>query len=217
MITQRLSFYAKHYGLLPNTQFRGRPGRITEQALLVLANAIDKAWYKQKVVTLVAFDLKGAFNGVNQISLDARLQSKGIPLVARRWITSFISGRQASIRFDDYQTTVAPLDNARLAQGSPLSPILFAFFNCDLVNQPVDSQGKASAFIDDYFRWRWARAPKRIWPKSSLKIYPVSKAGPGGLGPASQQRRPSLFTSLARERNSAKGNSSCMGIPSNPL
>ena len=93
MIAQRLSFYTEHYGLLPDTQFGGRPGRITEQALLVLANAIDKAWYKQKVVTLVAFDLKGAFNGVNQISLDARLQSKGIPLVARRWITSFISGR----------------------------------------------------------------------------------------------------------------------------
>jgi hypothetical protein len=30
-----------------------------------LANAIDRAWYRQKVVTLVAFDLKGAFNGVD--------------------------------------------------------------------------------------------------------------------------------------------------------
>lgn len=65
-----------------------------------------------------------------------------------------MSGRQASIRFDDYQTEVAPLDNAGLAQVSPLSRILFAFFNCDLVDQPVDFQGGASAFIDDYFRWR---------------------------------------------------------------
>ncbi|OQD68800.1 hypothetical protein PENANT_c289G02163 [Penicillium antarcticum] len=46
-------------------QFGGRPGRTTEQALLVLSNAIDQAWYKHKVVTLIAFDLKGAFNGVN--------------------------------------------------------------------------------------------------------------------------------------------------------
>jgi ribonuclease HI len=154
VVARRLSFYAEHYGLLPDTQFGGRPGRTTEQALLVLANAIDKAWYKQKVVTLVAFDLKGAFNGVNQTSLDARLQSKGIPLVARRWIASFMTGRQASIRFDDYQTEIAPLDNAGLAQGSPLSPILFTLFNNDLVDQPVDSKGGASAFIDDYFRWR---------------------------------------------------------------
>ena len=43
---------------------------------------------------------------------------------------------------------------AGLAQGSPLSPILFDFFNSDLVDQPVDFKGGASAFIDDYFRWR---------------------------------------------------------------
>ncbi|OQD66262.1 hypothetical protein PENANT_c359G11244, partial [Penicillium antarcticum] len=48
--------------------------------------------------------------------------------------------------------------NAGLAQGSPLSPILFAFFNADLVDQPVDSHGGASAFIDDYFRWRVGRS-----------------------------------------------------------
>jgi hypothetical protein len=34
---------------------------------------------------------------------------------------------------------------------------LFAFFNADLVDQPVDSHGGASAFIDDYFRWRVGR------------------------------------------------------------
>jgi ribonuclease HI len=102
----------------------------------------------------VAFDLKGAFNGVNRTSLDARLQAKGIPAVARRWIANFMSGRQANINFDDYSSEVTPLHHAGLAQGSPLSPILFAFFNCDLVDQPVDFHGGASAFIDDYFRWR---------------------------------------------------------------
>ncbi len=84
VIARRLSFYAEHYGLLPDTQFKGRPGRTTEQALLVLANAINKAWCQKKVITLVAFDLKGAFNGVNQTSLDTRLQPKGIRSVARR-------------------------------------------------------------------------------------------------------------------------------------
>ncbi|THC94138.1 hypothetical protein EYZ11_006387 [Aspergillus tanneri] len=95
---------------------------------MLAANTIDRAWLGQRVVTLVAFDLKGAFNGVNKTSLDTRLQFKGIPAVARRWIASFMSGRQANIGFDDYRTVVQ-LDNAGLAQGSPLLPILVAFFN----------------------------------------------------------------------------------------
>ena len=100
---------------MPDTRFEGRPGRTAEQALLVLANAIDRAWYRQKIVTLGAFDLKGVFNGVNRTSLDFRLRAKGIPTVARRWISGFMSRRQANIGFDDYQTAVAPLENAGLA------------------------------------------------------------------------------------------------------
>jgi hypothetical protein len=60
-MAKRLSYYAEIHRLLPDAQFGGRPGRNTEQALLVLANAIDRAWLKQKVITLVAFDLKGAW------------------------------------------------------------------------------------------------------------------------------------------------------------
>ncbi|EED11824.1 reverse transcriptase, putative [Talaromyces stipitatus ATCC 10500] len=164
VMARRLSFWAESYKLLPDTQFGGRPGRNTEQALLTLANAIDRAWLRSKVITLVAFDLTGAFNGVNDSSLDARLQAKGIPTVARRWIRSFMENRYAGISFDDFQTEISPLEHAGLAQGSPLSSILFRFFNSDLVDQPVDHHGGASAFIDDYFRWRAGQ--KRISPAS---------------------------------------------------
>lgn len=138
VMAPRLSYLAEKNGLLPNSQFGGRPGRTTEQALLVLSSAIDKAWYKHKVVTLIAFDLKGAFNGVNRVSLDVSLQARGIPMVARKWIASFTGGRHASIGFDDFRTETELLVKAGLAQGSPLSPILFAFFNADLVDQPVE-------------------------------------------------------------------------------
>lgn len=154
VVARRLSYLAEKHSLLPDTQFGGRPGRTTEQALLVLSSAIDRAWYKCRVVTLIAFDLKGAFNGVNKISLDARLRVKGIPTVARKWIASFMSDRFANIGFDNFRTKIAPLDNAGLAQGSPLSPILFTFFNSELVDQAVTPHGGASAFINDYFRWR---------------------------------------------------------------
>ncbi|KAL3248114.1 hypothetical protein ABHI18_012161, partial [Aspergillus niger] len=97
---------------------------------------------------------KGAFNEVNNTSLEARLRAKGILTIGRQWIHSFMENRHASIAFDDFETQPSLLENAGLAQGSPLSPILFTFFNSDLVKQPVDAKGGASAFIDDYFRWR---------------------------------------------------------------
>ncbi|KAJ5223963.1 hypothetical protein N7468_008505 [Penicillium chermesinum] len=122
--------------------------------LSTLEDLENPAWYRHNVVTLISFDLKGAFNGVNWVSFDASLQARGIPMAARKWITSFMSDRHANIGFDDFRTETEPLANAGLPQGSPLSPILFAFCNADLVDQPVDPHGGTSAFIDDYFRWR---------------------------------------------------------------
>lgn len=152
-MARRLPYLAGHHGLFPDTQFWGHPGRITEQVLLILTNAINGTWYGQRVITIVAFDLKGAFNEASQKIPDARLQSKGIPSVALRWMASFMSGWQANIKFDDYCSEVAPLHNAGLAQGSPLSPILFGFFNCGLVDQPVDFHGGEAPFIGDCFHW----------------------------------------------------------------
>ena len=154
VIARRLSYYAEKYKLLPDTQFGGRPGRSTEQALLILANAIDVALRKHRVLTLVSFDLKGAFNRVNKYPLNARLREKGIPTAARRWIMSFMEERKASIQFDGFRTAIQDMPQGVLAQGSPLSPILFDFFTSNLVDQAVNYFGGASAFIDDYFRWR---------------------------------------------------------------
>jgi hypothetical protein len=102
---------------------------------------------------LIAFDLKGAFNRVNKISLNACLWVKGIPAVARKWIASFISNYFTNIGFDDFYTEVALLVNIGLVQGSPLLPILFTFFNSDLVNQLVMFHGGVLAFINNYFHW----------------------------------------------------------------
>jgi hypothetical protein len=43
VMARRLSYYAEKYKLLPDTQFGDRPGRSTEQALLILVNSIDKS------------------------------------------------------------------------------------------------------------------------------------------------------------------------------
>ncbi len=154
VMARRLTYYAERYNLLPDTQFGRRPGRTTEQALLILTEAIVKAWRKSKVVSLMAFDLKGAFNGVAKGVLDQCLRRKGILIEARNWVQSFMTDRWACIKFDGYTSAATRIRFPGLPQGSPSSPVLFTFFNSALVDQPVNSGGGVSAFINDYFRWR---------------------------------------------------------------
>jgi ribonuclease HI len=52
-----------------------------------------------------------------------------------------------------HNTPDTALQQAGLPQGSPLSPILFLFFNADLVQRRIDRNGGAIAFVDDYTVW----------------------------------------------------------------
>ena len=120
----------------------------------MLVNLVDQTILRDMTVTLIAFDLKEAFNNVYAYTLEARLQERRIPGPVRKWIRSFMQERTASVQFNGFKIEVEPLPFAGLAQGSLLSLILFTFYNADLVDQVVDTQGGASAYIDDYFRWR---------------------------------------------------------------
>jgi hypothetical protein len=47
----------------------------------------------------------------------------------------------------------AALQQAGLPQGSPLSLMLFLFFNADLIQRRIDRNRGAIAFINDYTAW----------------------------------------------------------------
>ncbi|KAI2732880.1 hypothetical protein DTO013E5_9601 [Penicillium roqueforti] len=82
-----------------------------------------------------------------------------------------MSGRHANIGFDDFRTETELLVNAGLAQGPPLSPILFAFFNADLVVQPVDSHGGAKR--GEHLEGRITFDGADVKPSPSVKLLGV--------------------------------------------
>jgi hypothetical protein len=59
----------------------------------------------------------------------------------------------ATILINSESSEVRELPQAGLPQGSPLSPILFLFFNADLVQRRIDSNRGAIAFVDDFTAW----------------------------------------------------------------
>jgi hypothetical protein len=70
-----------------------------------------------------------------------------------RWIDAFCSDRQASITINGETSAMADVRCAGLPQESPLSPMLFLFFNTDLVQSPINKARGAIAFVDDYNAW----------------------------------------------------------------
>ena len=94
-VAARLSFITETYGLLPSNHFGARPRRSAEQALNVLVEKIYQAWRQGKVLSLVSFDVKGAFNGVHSDVLERRLAARRVPSLAVRWIRNFYDSRHA--------------------------------------------------------------------------------------------------------------------------
>jgi exonuclease III len=153
VIAERISHAVETYGLLPTNHFGARKQRSAEQALVLLQEQIYTAWRGRRIVSLISFDVKGAYNGVCKQRLLQRLKARGIPEELLRWIEAFCSERTATIQINGQVSDVRSLPQAGLPQGSPLSPILFLFFNADLVQRRIDSYGGSIAFVDDFTAW----------------------------------------------------------------
>ncbi|KAJ5543771.1 hypothetical protein N7494_005050 [Penicillium frequentans] len=153
VVAERTSHAVETHGLLPTSHFGARKQRSAEQALVLLQEQIYTAWRGRRVLSLISFDVKGAYNGVCKERLLQRMKARGIPDDLLRWVEAFCSERTATIQINGQLSEGRRLPQAGLPQGSPLSPILFLFFNADLVQRQIDSQGGAVAFVDDFTAW----------------------------------------------------------------
>ena len=147
VIAELITYFAETNHLLPRNHYSARPGKSTEDVMLVLTENIYSAWKESKVYSAVFMDIAGAFNNVHHDRLIHTLGQKRIPPKITQWIASFLRHRSTKLQVNGVESEEIPIYTG-IPQGSPLSPILYIFYNSGLLDIP-GPQKLGLGFIDD--------------------------------------------------------------------
>jgi len=113
---------------------RTRSGRLTETVLELLIAQVKTVWGSRKfIVFLLSLDILEAFDIVNLIKLLDILRKKGLPGWVVHWIRAFITNKRTTLVIQDSEIK-AFLVPAKVLQRSPLSLILFLFYNSEFLD-----------------------------------------------------------------------------------
>ena len=130
-----ISYLTETYELLPAQHYGGRPGRSAEDAMMILTENIYKAWKNKKIYTAVFMDVVGAFNNVHHERLIHNLKKRRLLTTIAKWIGSFLQKRSTQLLFNGSKSQSISTP-AGIPQGSPLSPLLYMYYNADLLDIP---------------------------------------------------------------------------------
>jgi len=160
IIAKRISYMTETHQLLPSTHIGGRKGRATDHALHIIIGKIYEAWNspEPQVASLLLLDVSGAFDNVSHARLLHNLRKRKIDERTVNWIASFVRDRSTTISFDGYESEIYKTSTG-IPQGSPLSPILYLYYNADLIetcNQEPNTI--ATGYIDDVAILRWGQS-----------------------------------------------------------
>lgn len=148
IVADRTSFILEAYNLLPPTHFGGRPGRSTEDSLLLLENTIRHAWRQHKVVSALFLDIEGAFPNAVTDRLIHNMKMRRLPKEIVDFTSRLLRGRKTKMRFDDFESDWMDIRNG-IGQGDPLSMILYVIYSSDLVDIAKGKNELTLAFVDD--------------------------------------------------------------------
>lgn len=124
----------------------------TETALELLTESVHTIWdcNKKNVASSLSLDVAGAFDHVSHPRLLHNLRSKGIPEYIIKWTASFLSERSTSITLGRKTSDILSV-TADISQGSPISAVIFLFFNVPLLEDCTSSglQVQVGGFVED--------------------------------------------------------------------
>jgi hypothetical protein len=150
IIVKRISYAIKKYELLPTNHFKAWKQRSAKQVIILSQKYIYKAWYQCQIFSLISFNIKNAYNSICKKRLVQKLQARKILKSLVHWIDAFCSSQTTIIKINGQTFKKKELLQAGLLQESPLSSILFLFFNTNLIQHKINKNGSSVAFVDNY-------------------------------------------------------------------
>ena len=119
--------------------------------MTILSERIHHTWKEKEMYLAVFMDVASAFNNVHHVRLIDNMKKRRIPGFIIAWTESFLRDRSTSLRFNAIISEEIWTD-ARVPQGSPLSQILYMYYNAELLNVPRtcgERTVQSLGFIDD--------------------------------------------------------------------
>ncbi|EDN11316.1 predicted protein [Histoplasma mississippiense (nom. inval.)] len=159
---KRLRKIAEDHNLLPSQQMGARRGRSTETAIAQLLAQIRTVWqHPGQVASVLSLDMTGAYDKVLRERMVHILRRLGIPRDLVGWVASFMTNRKSTIAFEGQESDTFDIP-AGIPQGSPLSPILFLFYNEELAElrlpgqtiRPKQVMRVLGVWLDSRLRWK---------------------------------------------------------------
>jgi len=152
VVSNRIRFLAETHALLPDTQMGARRMRSTDTALQLITEKIHAIWgsNRYKVASLLSLDVSGAFDRVSHTRLIHNLRKRRIPESLLNWTQSFLTNRSTELRINDFILPESRV-SVGIPQGSPISPVLYLFYNADLLEacENIRLRTSATGFVDD--------------------------------------------------------------------
>jgi Reverse transcriptase (RNA-dependent DNA polymerase) len=79
IMIEHINYLCEISNLLSKNHFEDRPGRSTEDAILILSENIHQAWKKGNIFSAILMDMSGAFNNVHHERLLHNMRKRRIP------------------------------------------------------------------------------------------------------------------------------------------
>ena len=160
ILASRISYCVETHNLLPEYHIGGRKSRSTEHAIHHILETIHEAWGEGKVASLLLLDVSGAYDNVSHQRLLHNLRKRRLDTSMVELIKSFLTDRTTTLSFDGHRST-SYATNTGIPQGSPLSPILYLFYNADLIEAcNTEPNTKALGYVDDVGIVTWSTTTK---------------------------------------------------------